>query len=201
MTKETLPIVARAEARFAFYSGQASTVCRTLALSAIGIVWLFAPHGADSASLAPTTSLHAIRAHGDLLKPLNFAVWYLVFDATQYVLSALLWSLHRWTIERIAFTEGFDGSVVEYLAYYLADAMGTVRYLRRVAGLTGGERYRGLAAAVIASRTDSTLPLAESFTKPLVPSFIPTVATVCFVAKIVCLIICYASLRALLDAL
>jgi hypothetical protein len=96
----TDPTIALATSERAFHSSQSSAVVRSLALTAVGVVWLFAG-GLSDRDASPERVLNLLKDSNGLLLALNFALLALALDAMQYISAAFLWSLYRWGLDQI----------------------------------------------------------------------------------------------------
>lgn len=156
----TPAILENADKQYATYSAQASTIVRTLAVTAIASAWLFGGGLVKTQNPPPETVLSVIRAHDSMFAALVLAVVALALDLLQYAYSSCVWGGYKWTLARLLLTvpgtsdspAPLDGWLWQLTKWYQLD-----RYLAddETRSLSENERKIKTVAAIHSQRRPS----------------------------------------------
>jgi hypothetical protein len=198
-------ILINADNEYQTYSSQVSPIARTLALTAIAVIWLFA--GAKTGTnKSPFAILHSLESARSLDVALALALSVLLVDLLQYVWGSLAWGIYRWSLDQILINDSFDQddlSARARLGWALARLFHVTRYLEyRVSGNTGSDSSRSwprrrsdLRNQLGKVHVDKGLTsLTTALSTPWSPVIINRIVTVFFLCKICLLIVCYVLL-------
>ena len=199
-------IFVNADNEYQAYSSQVSPIVRTLALTAIAVIWLFA--GARSGSNpSPLDVLHRLELTGSLTVALALALCVLLVDLMQYVWGALSWATYRWSLEQIMLNDNFDPEdlplriklgwlvarmfrVAQYLEYYGKES---AKSTSKQPWVIRRNNLRKLLRKSTLDNSSST-SLKSALGAPWSPLIINRLLSFFFVSKIALLILCYAFL-------
>lgn len=198
-------IFARADDEYQAYSSQVSPIVRTLALTAVAVIWLFA--GARSGnSQSPLAILHRLELTSSLTLALALALCTLLMDLMQYVWGALSWATYRWSLEQILMNDNFDPedlSLRVRWAWLIARVFHIVQYLeynerdgqRPALKQPWKVRRSNLRNLLKKSTLDpSNTSLRSALSASWSPLIINRMLIVFFISKITLLVLCYAFL-------
>lgn len=102
-------LYARADEEYQAYTSQVSLITRTMALTAIVVIWLFA-RGKQGSTLSPFNALRTLESERLLLFSLGFALGALVADLLQYVWGSIAWGAYRWSLDQVLVNDSFAPS-------------------------------------------------------------------------------------------
>ena len=194
-------IVGNADDEYQAYSSQVSPIARTLALTAIAVIWLFA--GAKIGNdKSPLAILHSLEATYSLDVALALALAVLLTDLLQYVWGSLAWGVYRWSLEQILVNDSFDQddlSARVRLGWAVARLLHFAQYLEYQvgrAGLEDGRSWpmrRGYFRAQLRKMRDDkdSGTLAAATEVPWSPAIINRVTIALFLCKVGLLVVCY----------
>lgn len=192
------------------YATQVSPIVRTLALTAIAVIWLFGggKNGSPSSALL---ELQGIKSSTPLVAALGLALAVLVADLLQYVWAAFAWGAYRWALEQVLVNDEWNPDDLHIRAragWFVARMFYIPRYLEYRLGVHAQERRahswserRDHLREVLRRSVDSTrnsAVLGSALNVPWSPLVINRIVAVLFVLKISLLISCYAVLGTLL---
>lgn len=122
-------VTTRADDEFQQYSGLVSQIVRTLALTAIAIVWLFS--GGGSQTLEPGDIVARMQDDWRLNGTFGLAIACLVADLLQYVWAASAWGIYRWIWDQLLLNDPrVNGASVSLrFAWRVSRLYGIPRYL------------------------------------------------------------------------
>lgn len=212
MTDKTHGSTAFAAEQYKASSSQASTIVRSLALSSIAVIWLFAG-GLTPQDASPQQLLDQISCAGWLQVGLITALVSLFFDLVQYVWATALWGgYHRalyGVLERDDSNKPFTGDVRS--VWERAAAWGIVRQIEVVTQAdsdpaNAGAELKGKGKndqkRMTAARTslhtaltetgDTFTPLRRWAEAPVSPPIIRGGTITFFVVKVVALVVSFA---------
>jgi hypothetical protein len=126
-------IAANADKQYQTYTGQLSTIVRTLSLSAIAITWFFAGTWSGD-KILPTQVLTRLESNESLLLALIFALSALFADLLQYAWASFAWGSYNWALEQILLNDGSDENLPfrARIAWLIARLCKLVRYFESV---------------------------------------------------------------------
>lgn len=195
--------MANADSRYREYTTQASTVARSLALSAIAVVWLFAG-GLAGKDATPEQLLANVRSATALDVALRFALLALLLDLLQYVWAAAAWGRFHREIEGVVRGDNGTTAFKEVRdAWVRAKKIGFVAQLERAAAMDppADEEARLLQARrLIHPQNGEMLPgVADMLASTKAPPTITRVTALLLWTKLLSLAICFVSLGAFLS--
>jgi hypothetical protein len=191
-----------AEREYQAYSAQVSPIARTLALTAIAVVWLFA-NGRPGSSLASVVVLHRLEATPSLQFALALALGELMADLLQYLWGSMAWASYRWSLEQILLNDNFDPEDLPIrirVGWGFARLFHIPRYFEYHAGrqvisehpVSWPTRRSNLRESLrLLAEADSPGGLEEALQIPWAPLLINRVSLILFITKITLLILCY----------
>jgi hypothetical protein len=140
--RSSVPLLDNAANQYEFYTDHTSTVVRSLAITAVGVVWLLAG-GLTKAADSPEAILAAIH-HDDLLFwAFNCAVGALAADLVQYILSAIAWGVYGWSIDQGIVQSNTLSGARSWCAWQVIHLYRLARHLEREGGLPSpGPNYK-----------------------------------------------------------
>jgi hypothetical protein len=199
----TLKIVDNAEEQYQAYTAQTSTITRSLAITAVAIVWLFGG-GLLPKDASPEVLLERVQRSNGLKWALLLALAALVLDLLQYAWGSVAWGRVHRCLDAVL--EGDDGRVpvgTYDAAWVRARKMGLVEQLERVADLTPqvpwDARREAVRAAVHPPGGGARSPALERFLdRPAAPRAVTVVTAVLFGVKLLALAAAYACLAVFL---
>lgn len=195
-------IVSNADAEYQSYSAQVSTTIRTLALTAIALIWLFAGTGLGQ-SRSPSATLHRLESAEPLLLALTLALSVLIADFLQYVWGSLGWSTYRWALEQILVNDSMDPedlSIRSRLGWTAGRLFHVAWHLewhlygqsQAASGKSWPERRANLRSVLLTSRSGQEPAAARTaLDAPWSPVLISRVISFLFWAKVILLICSY----------
>ena len=96
----------QADEEYQAYTSQVSLITRTMALTAIVVIWLFASSRQGS-TLSSFDVLRKLESERLLLFSLGFALGALVADFLQYVWGSIAWGAYRWSLDQVLINDSF----------------------------------------------------------------------------------------------
>lgn len=200
-------ISVNADAEYQAYSAQVSPIVRTLALTAIGVIWLFAgarPGGSGDST--PFAVLHRLESTGSLALALILALCALLVDLSQYVWGSLSWGTYRWSLEQILINDNFDPDDLSFrvrLGWLIArlfrvpqhfeyHAMGKSGAALGKSWQTRRSDLRNSLQCIHSRQVSPSLKVALD--EPWSPLIINRISLILFLCKIALLVLCYALL-------
>jgi len=102
-------LYSRADEEYQAYTSQVSLITRTMALTAIVVIWLFAS-GRQGSTLSSFDALRKLESERLLLLSLGFALGALVTDFLQYVWGSIAWGAYRWSLDQVLINDSFAPS-------------------------------------------------------------------------------------------
>jgi hypothetical protein len=198
-------ITDQAYVQYQAYSSQLSPIARTLALTAIAVVWLFAGSGLESTS-SPVATWHHLESSAWLTCALILALAALVSDLMQYAWGAWAWGTYQWALDQILGNDNFDPDdlsprcragwavarffqLPRYMEYSLYRQWGPV------IGTSWPVRRAALRQCLSRLHSDKDMaPLDAALRLPWSPAIINRVSLAFFVSKVILLLGCYGCL-------
>jgi hypothetical protein len=198
-------ITSNADEEHQSYSAQASTIVRTLALTAVGVIWLFAGAGLSQAR-SPEVTLRRLESAHSLAVALALALGALIADLLQYIWGSLSWSMYLWSLEQILINDGLDSDDLPLRsrigwavarAFHVAWHIEYYVYAESQAALGKSWRDRRANLRDIIRRSRSgrgPTAVGVALNTPWSPLLINRVISALFWMKIILLMSCYALL-------
>jgi hypothetical protein len=195
-------IYARADEEYQAYTGQVSLISRTLALTAIAVIWLFASQKQGS-TLSPFMALRKVESAQPLLFSLAFTLGTLILDLLQYVWGSIAWATYRWSLDQILINDSFDPlnlSLRVRVAWASARLCGLVKRFEYSLGHPASDREwpkrreqlrKDIKSLMAGEGHEKLLEVANSTWAPLV---INRIVSILYVMKILSLLISYGFL-------
>jgi|GEM_PF-3795352 len=193
----TTNIVDHAEQQYQTYTTQTSAITRSLAITAVAVVWLFGG-GLIAKDATPEVLLARIQASEGLEAALLLALAALVLDLLQYAWGSLSWGTFHRRLDDVLEADDGHGSVGEGTdkAWARARKIGLVGQLERAAGLDPpadwGSRRDAVRAVVHPRDGAKRSPSVQRFLdRAAAPRGLTTVTAVLFAAKFLALCASY----------
>jgi hypothetical protein len=192
-------LYARADEEYQAYTSQVSLITRTLALTAIAVIWLFASRSQGS-GITPFDALRRIESARPLLFSLGFSLGALLMDFLQYSWGSVAWGVYRWSLDQIMVNDSFDVSDLSVrvrLGWAIARAYGLARRFEYGFSRPATERAWGIRRQQLRRRIQSLMAgeghenLRAVINSPWAPLAINRLVSAFYSLKIVCLLACY----------
>jgi len=188
---------ASANQTFREYTAQASNLARTLALSGIAIIWLFAG-GLVAGNASPRATLDRVYGEQALQVALLLLVSVLILDIAQYLWAAVIFGMLAWSADRIVAARDRTPTQLTHadrLAWRVARSSGMQQRIGP-ASATDAEasaawrQQRTASAATLAASEDPASLLGA----PAAPRGAVMAVDVLFWLKLLALLVAYVSL-------
>lgn len=195
-------VYARADEEYQAYTSQVSLITRTLALTAIAVIWLFAS-GKQGSNLAPFIALRRLESARPLLVSLGFALGALVMDLLQYAWGSIAWGTYRWSLDQVLVNDTFDPSDLPIrvrLGWAIARLYGLAQRFEYSLGKSGSgvswkgrrEELRRRIRSLTAGKEQRSLQAV--FSSTWAPLMINRIVSLFYTLKVLSLLVSYAFL-------